>query len=46
VVVNQVPVFAPVLAPLLLKEAFEPYHIVALCLVLGGIWRSERGKGF
>jgi drug/metabolite transporter (DMT)-like permease len=43
--VNLVPVFASILAVLVLKEAFEPFQAVALGLVLGGIWLSERGKG-
>jgi drug/metabolite transporter (DMT)-like permease len=42
--VNLVPVFASILALLVLKEAFEPVHAIALSLVLGGIWLSERGK--
>jgi drug/metabolite transporter (DMT)-like permease len=42
--VNLVPVFASILALLVLKEAFEPFHAIALSLVLGGIWLSERGK--
>ncbi len=41
---NLVPVFVPVLAVALLGKSFEPFHAVALCLVLGGIWLSERGK--
>jgi drug/metabolite transporter (DMT)-like permease len=44
VFVNLVPVFASILALLVLKEPFEPFHGVALGLVLGGIWLSERGK--
>jgi drug/metabolite transporter (DMT)-like permease len=44
VFVNLVPVFASILALLILKEPFEPFHGLALCLVLGGIWLSERGK--
>jgi drug/metabolite transporter (DMT)-like permease len=44
VFVNLVPVFASILALLALKEPFELFHAVALCLVLGGIWLSERGK--
>ena len=44
VFVNLVPVFASILALLVLKEPFEPFHAIALCLVLGGIWLSERGK--
>ena len=42
--VNLVPVFASILALLVLKEPFEPFHASALALVLGGIWLSERGK--
>ena len=42
--VNLVPVFASILAVLLLGEPFEPYQAAALALVLGGIWLSERGK--
>jgi drug/metabolite transporter (DMT)-like permease len=44
VFVNLVPVFASILALLVLNERFAPFHAVALCLVLGGIWLSERGK--
>jgi drug/metabolite transporter (DMT)-like permease len=42
--VNLVPVFASILALLVLKEPFEPFHALALSLVLGGIWLSERAK--
>jgi drug/metabolite transporter (DMT)-like permease len=42
--VNLVPVFASILALLVLHEPFESFHAVALGLVLGGIWLSERGK--
>ena len=42
--VNLVPVFASILALVVLHEPFMPFHGVALCLVLGGIWLSERGK--
>lgn len=41
---NLVPVFASILAVLVLEEAFRPYHGVALVLVLAGIWLSERYK--
>ena len=41
---NLVPIFAAILAVLLLSERFETYHAVALALVLGGIGLSERGK--
>lgn len=44
VFINLVPVFASILALLILKEPFRPFHAVALALVLGGIWLSERGK--
>ncbi len=42
--VNLVPVFASILAVILLNESFEFFHAIALALVLGGIWLSERGK--
>jgi drug/metabolite transporter (DMT)-like permease len=41
---NLVPVFASLLAVLLLGEVFEVYHALSLLLVLGGIWLSELGK--
>lgn len=41
---NLVPVFASLLAVVLLREVFEPYHALSLLLVLGGIWISELGK--
>ena len=44
VFVNLVPVFASILAVVLLDEPFEAFHAIALGLVLGGIWLSERGK--
>jgi drug/metabolite transporter (DMT)-like permease len=44
VFVNLVPVFAAGLSVLLLGEDFQLYHLVALALVLGGIWLAERGK--
>ena len=43
--VNLVPVFAALLAILILGEPFHAYHGVALGLVLGGIWLAERVKG-
>jgi drug/metabolite transporter (DMT)-like permease len=42
--VNLVPVFAAVLAVLILGEPFELFHAAALALVLGGIYLAERGK--
>jgi drug/metabolite transporter (DMT)-like permease len=44
VFVNLVPVFASILAVVFLREPFQGFHAVALSLVLGGIWLSERGK--
>jgi len=44
VFINLVPVFAAILAVLVLGEPFEGFHAVALALVLGGIWLSERRK--
>jgi drug/metabolite transporter (DMT)-like permease len=44
VFVNLVPVFAPMLAVVILGEPFRWYHGAALVLVLGGIWLAERGK--
>jgi drug/metabolite transporter (DMT)-like permease len=45
VFINLVPIFASALAIMLLGEAFLPYHFVALCLVLGGVWLSQQGSG-
>jgi len=42
--VNLVPVFAPILAVVVLAEPFHWFHAAALALVLGGIWLAERGK--
>ncbi|EJM99348.1 putative permease [Phyllobacterium sp. YR531] len=39
--INAVPIFGTFLAVFLLGEAFQPYHAVALVLVLGGIWIAE-----
>ena len=44
VFVNLVPVFASIMAVIVLDEVFEIYHALALALVLGGIWLSEIGK--
>ena len=41
---NLVPVFAAILAVIILREVFEFYHALSLLLVLGGIWVSELGK--
>ena len=42
--INLVPVFTAILAVVILGEAFELFHTVALGLVLGGIWLSEWAK--
>ncbi|MGL4495072.1 MAG: DMT family transporter [Beijerinckiaceae bacterium] len=42
--VNLVPVFAAILAVLILGEIFAWYHAAALALVLGGIALAEMGK--
>lgn len=42
VFVNLVPVFAAIMGVTFLSEPFEAFHAVALTLVLGGIWLSER----
>ncbi|QRV23785.1 DMT family transporter [Marinomonas foliarum] len=44
VFINFVPIFAPILAVLLLNETFHFYHAIALAMVLAGIWLSERKK--
>lgn len=44
VFINLIPVFASILAVLLLGEAFHVYQTVALALVLGGIFWAERSK--
>ena len=46
VFINLVPVFASIMAVVVLSEPFEPYHAVALALVLFGIWLSERHRHF
>jgi drug/metabolite transporter (DMT)-like permease len=42
VFVNLVPIFAAILAVVLIGEPFAAYHAVALALVLGGIWLAQR----
>ncbi|MEM6942480.1 MAG: DMT family transporter [Pseudomonadota bacterium] len=42
VFINLVPIFAALLAVLLLDEVFALYHGAALALVLGGIWLAQR----
>jgi len=39
--INLVPIFGTLLSIALLGEAFEPFHAVAIVLVLGGIWLAE-----
>ncbi|EEE43368.1 DMT family transporter [Roseibium alexandrii] len=45
VFINLVPIFAAVLAVSILGEPFKWHHGLALLLVLGGIWLSERKAG-
>lgn len=42
--INLVPVFASILAVLILSEPFRAYHALALGFVLGGIWLAERTR--
>jgi drug/metabolite transporter (DMT)-like permease len=44
VFVNLVPIFAAILAVVLIGEPFAVFHAVALALVLGGIWLAERAR--
>jgi drug/metabolite transporter (DMT)-like permease len=41
---NLVPVFGALLSTLVLGEPFTPVHILALAMVLGGIFIAERGR--
>lgn len=41
--INLVPIFASVFAVSYLGEPFEVFHGIALTMVLGGIWLSEKG---
>jgi len=42
--INLVPIFGTLLSVMILGETMHLYHVIALGLVLGGIWLSERGK--
>lgn len=42
--INLIPVFAALLAVVVLREPFAAYHAVALALVLGGIALAEMGR--
>lgn len=42
VYINLVPIFAAILAVLILGETFALYHALALALVIGGIWLTQR----
>lgn len=39
--INLVPIFGTVLSVLILNETFHLFHLVAMALVLGGIWLAE-----
>lgn len=41
VFVNLVPIFAAILAVTLIDEPFGQFHLIALVLVLGGIWMTQ-----
>ncbi len=43
--VNLVPIWAAILAVVLIGEPFAAYHAIALAMVLGGIWLAERKPG-
>ena len=45
VFVNLVPVFAAILAVVLINEPFAAFHAVALVLVIGGIWLAQQAGG-
>ena len=42
--VNLVPVFAALMAVLILAETMYFYHIASVAMVLGGIYLAERNK--
>ncbi|TDH35133.1 DMT family transporter [Pseudohoeflea suaedae] len=42
--VNLVPIFGTILSVVILRETLHIYHVVALVLVMGGIWLAERVK--
>lgn len=42
--VNLVPIFGTILSVIILRETLHIYHIVALVLVMSGIWLAERVK--
>ena len=44
VFINVVPIFAALMAVLMLGEQFHPYHAVAMALVFAGVWLSQQKK--
>jgi drug/metabolite transporter (DMT)-like permease len=42
--INLVPIFGMVLSILVVGESLQPYHAVAVLLVLGGIWLAETSR--
>ncbi len=42
---NLIPIFGTALAVLILSEPLEGFHVVALLLVIAGIWLAERKAG-
>ena len=41
---NLIPIFAVILSVLVLGLVFEPFHALAMALVLGGLWLSQHPK--
>ena len=44
VFINLVPLFGAILAVVILGERFHLYHAIALALVVGGVWLSQRHR--
>jgi drug/metabolite transporter (DMT)-like permease len=44
VFINVVPIFAALMAIVILGEDFRYYHAIAIALVLSGVWMSQRQK--
>lgn len=44
VYINLVPIFAAIMAILILGEVFALYHALALAMVAGGIWLAQRAR--
>lgn len=42
--INMVPIFGTLMSVMILGEALHLYHVLALVLVMGGIWLAERRR--